>query len=383
MYAINNCKVYTGKNLLVDKAVIIDSNKIVDIISPFNLPAGISEINLGGLSIAPGFIDIQVNGGGGCLFNEEPSVSVICKIYEAHKRFGTTNFLPVLLSNSRDKMMAAVKSVKYCLDKKLHGILGLHLEGPFINRKKAGVHNNKYIRTLNAEELNDLIKAAGSKVLKLLTVAPEFIPPDYLRMLSGAGVLLSAGHSDITYDEAIKCFENGITCVTHLFNAMSQLSGREPGLAGAALQAKNVWAGIIADGFHVHYAAIDIAKRIKGRKLFLTTDAMPPVGKASRNFMLGDYVIQCRDGKCTTETGVIAGSVLDMATAVRNCIYEIGIPIEEALRMASTYPAEFLGMGCELGKIEPGYNANLVIFDDQVEVKGVVVNGKFEFWANS
>lgn len=383
MYAINNCKIYTGTHLLVDKSVIIDSDKIVDIVSPSNLPIGISEFNLDGLSIAPGFIDIQVNGGGGCLFNEEPSVPTIYKIYKAHKRFGTTNFLPVLISDSREKMISAVEAVKYCLDKKLYGVLGLHLEGPFINRKKAGVHNNNYIRVLNAEELNDLIKAARSRVLKMLTVAPEVIRPGYLRMLSDAGILISAGHSDITYEEAVKCFENGITCVTHLFNAMSPFSGRQPGLLGAALQAENVWAGIIADGFHVHYAAIDIAKRIKGRKLFLITDAMPPVGKACRNFMLGDYTIQYIDGKCTTEAGILAGSALDMATAARNCVYEIGIPIEEALRMASTYVAEFLGMEFELGRIESGYGASLVIFDDRLEVQGVIVDGKFEFWANS
>ncbi|OPY60403.1 MAG: N-acetylglucosamine-6-phosphate deacetylase [Pelotomaculum sp. PtaU1.Bin065] len=383
MYAINNCRVYTGTRLLADKAVIIDDDKIVEIVNQSDLPAGISAINLNGLSVAPGFIDIQINGGGGRLFNEEPSVSTISTICKAHKRFGTTNFLPVLLSDSREKMISAVEAVQYCLDKKLHGVLGLHLEGPYINEKKAGVHNKNYIRDLNAEELNELIKAAEAKALKLLTVAPEVVRPDYLKMLADAGVLLSAGHSDITYGDAVKCFENGITCVTHLFNAMSQLNSREPGLVGAALQAENVWAGIIADGLHVHYATIDIVKRIKGRKLFLITDAMPPVGKACRNFMLGEYAVECRDGKCATEDGILAGSALDMATAVRNCVKEIAIPIEEALRMASTYAAEFLGMGLELGKIKSGYDANIVIFDDKMEVKGVIINGNFEFWANS
>jgi len=279
-------------------------------------------------------------------------------------------------------MLSAVEAVKYCLDEKLYGVLGLHLEGPFINLKKAGVHNKNCIRELNAEELNELIKAAELKVLRLLTLAPEVVRPDYLKKLSGAGVLLSAGHSDITYDDAVKCFEKGIGCVTHLFNAMSQLNGREPGLVGAALQAENVWAGIIADGFHVHYAAIDIARRIKAKKMFLITDAMPPVGSICRNFVLGDNTINFKDGKCTTEAGTLAGSALDMATAVRNSVYRIGIPIEEALRMASTYVAEFLGMGFELGRIESGYIANLVVFDDRLEVKGVIVNGKFDSFSD-
>jgi len=382
MFAIKNCKIYTGTHLLIDKVVIIENAKIVDVVSSSGVPVGITEINLDGLSIAPGFIDIQVNGGGGYLFNDEPTVNTISQIYEAHKRFGTTSFLPTLISDSREKMMLAVEAVKFCLDKKLYGVLGLHLEGPFINKEKAGVHNNNYIRELNAEEYNELVKAAEMKVLKLLTVAPEVVRPNYLKKLSEAGVLLSAGHSNITYNDAAKCFENGVKCVTHLFNAMSQLSSREPGLVGAALQTENVWAGIIADGFHVHYAAIDIAKRIKGRKIFLITDAMPLVGKACRNFVLGDYKIHCRDGKCTTETGNLAGSGLDMATAVRNCVYKIGIPIEEALRMASTYVAEFLGMGFELGRIESGYSANMVIFDDRLEVKGVIVNGEFESFSD-
>lgn len=379
MYAISNCKIYTGTRSLLNKAIIVEDDRIVNLVDSANLPVGISIVNLEGLSVAPGFIDIQVNGGGGFLFNQDPAVATIGEIHRAHKRFGTTNFLPVLLSDAKEKTAAAVKAVQYCLDKGLYGVLGLHLEGPFINPRKAGIHNKKYIRELQAVELAELLKAAGAKVLKLMTVAPEVIRPEHLTMLWKTGVRLSAGHSDITYDEAIKCFKNGITCITHLFNAMSQFGSREPGLTGAALQAENVWTGVIADGYHVHYAAIDIAKRIKRKKLFLVTDAMPPVGTNCDYFTLGDYLIHCEEGKCVTNDGTLAGTTLDMAAAVRNCVYEIGIPVEEALRMASTYVAEFLGMEFELGRIKPNYQANMVIFDDRLTIKGVVANGELEY----
>ena len=376
-YAIVNCDIYTGERVLYNNGIIVDGKKIEEIRDIDKIPKELDVIDLKGLNIAPGFIDLQVNGGGGCLFNDNPTEECLSKIYEAHRQFGTTNFLPTIITTSTQKILQSIESVKSCMKENKYGILGLHIEGPYINESKAGVHDKKYIRRISLDELK-LIMEKGKDVIKLFTVAPEVVTEEHIKYFKMYNINVSAGHTKATYDEAMRSFDWGITKVTHLFNAMSPFESREPGVVGAAFDSNNVWAGIIVDGFHVHFGSVRIAKKIKGKKLILVTDAMPPVGSGITEFKLGDLRVLYKDGKCTTEDGVLAGSSLNMATAVRNCVQKVGIPMDEALRMASTYPAEYLGVRDTLGKIKTGYIANMVIFDNQVVVKAVISEGKYE-----
>jgi N-acetylglucosamine-6-phosphate deacetylase len=379
-YALVNCDVYTSKEVLYDKAVIIRDNQIEQIVDLPNIPSSVQTIDLGGDSVAPGFIDAQVNGGGGYLFNDDPTPATISRIHEAHKRLGTTNFLPTLITTSLDKMVQAVKAVKSCIDRNECGVLGIHLEGPYINEKRAGVHDKKFIRKPQSGEVDSLLRTAPPGVIKILTVAPEIFDPKFVKPIMKNGTRLSVGHSDATYDQTIRAFDDGFSSVTHLFNAMSQFGSREPGVVGAGLERDDVWTGIIADGFHVHFSTIKVSYKAKlVGKLILVTDAMPPTGGAPNlSFKLGDLEIFCKGGRCVTGDGTLAGSALDLASAVRNCIQKIGISKDEALRMASTYVAAYLNVDDKLGKIEPGYLANLTIFNNQIHVRGVIIEGKYE-----
>ncbi len=376
-YSIVNCDIYDGEQVLFDKAILVNGERIEAIIDLDKVPKEIEVIDIGGMNVAPGFIDLQVNGGGGWLFNDEPTEACISKIYDAHKRFGTTNFLPTLITTSIDKMLQAIEVVKSCTLNKKFGVLGLHLEGPYISATKAGVHDKQNIRYISNDELKSIAEK-GRGVIKLFTLAPEAAKEEYIRFLVRNDIVVSAGHSDATYEQAMEAFRWGVSKTTHLFNAMTQFSSREPGLVGATLDSGDVWAGIIADGFHVHFASIRICKRIKGRKLLLVTDSMPPVGSKTAEFKLGNLQVQCKDGRCVTSDGTLAGSALDMATAVRNCVQKVGITLEEALRMASMYPAEVIGLSDTLGKIKPGYMANMVIFNNQLAVQGIVTQGDYQ-----
>lgn len=381
-YALVNCDIYTGTETVYDKAIIIEDKYISNLVDLTKVPNDIEVINLHGLCVAPGFIDLQVNGGGGFLFTDTPTEKAIASIFEAHKRFGTTNFLPTIITTSLDNIILALDTIKKCLSQVNYGVLGIHIEGPYINVKRAGVHDKKHIRPLVDKELKILLEKGGN-VIKILTIAPEVVDKNYIKILQSKGIHVAAGHSDATYDQAIDAFRNGVSSVTHLFNAMSQFGSREPGLVGAVLDDDDVYASIIADGIHVHFSSLRVCKKTKKKnKLLLVTDAMPPVGKPGLSFKLGELEICYQDGKCITKDGTLAGSALDMATSVRNCVQKIGIPMDEALRMASTYPAEYLGISDKYGRIEPGYLANLTIFNNQLFVKGVVISGKYESFSN-
>jgi N-acetylglucosamine-6-phosphate deacetylase len=376
-YALVNGQIYTGDEIINDKSVVIADQHIQAIIDPGELTDGTELIDLQGKIIAPGFIDIQVNGGGGALFNDDPSAAAIATIFNAHKRYGTTNFLPTLITTSIEKMEQSIQAVKTCMDNEQYGVLGLHLEGPYLSQEKPGVHDPAYIRPLQEAELNILL-GRGQDIIKLLTVAPEKVETHLLQRIVEAGIKVAAGHSNATYEQAKESFGQGVSLLTHLFNAMSLFGSREPGLVGAYLDSnEDVYASVIADGYHVHYGSISICAKLKQQRLLLVTDAMPPVGMGDLDFTLGQYHIHTKAGKCTNEAGVLAGSALDMASAVRNCVEHVGIPVEEALRMASTYVADFLGL-THLGKIAPQNQANLVILDQALTVKAVVCNGKYE-----
>lgn len=380
-YLLTNTNVYTGSGVHHNITIEIKGTKIKQLHkSEETIPTNLPHVNLQNKIIAPGFIDLQVNGGGGVLFNEDTTPSGIENILQAHKRFGTTSLLPTLITTSFEKMLLAISSVKELMAEKPYNILGLHLEGPYLNIDKKGVHEANYIRQIDEFELDELRKK-GEGTIKVITLAPEKNDQEKIQSLLQAGIKVGAGHTNASYEEAIDFFSNGVEFVTHLFNAMSQFESRSPGVVGAAYE-KGAFATIIADGYHVHYGAIKQSYKLlpKGR-LLLVTDAMPSVGKENSNFRLGDYDILTTNGKCTTENGILAGSTLDMATAVRNCVNYVEIELEEALKMASTYVAEFLGLNDSLGYIKENYYANLVILNDELLVDGVIMNGKLEIFS--
>lgn len=378
MYALVNCDIYTGDAIEYDKAVVIAEGRIKALVPLSDLDASVERLDLEGRCVAPGFIDIQVNGGGGMLFNDSPTVDGIRVIAEAHKRFGTTNLLPTYITGPRAGMAGAVEAVNAARrDLSLKGVLGLHFEGPFINGTKAGVHDKRFVREANEDDLAIMLSPMDG--VMLVTLAPELVSMDTIARLTNARVLVSLGHTNAVCAEAKAALSHGARCVTHVYNAMSALTAREPGMVGAALDDRESWMGIIVDGFHADFVSVRVAMRAKaGRKVILVTDAMPPVGSSEAGFRLGEYDIRVEGGRCVTSDDVLAGSALDMATAVRNCVQHVGVPKDEALRMASTYPAEFLGLQDDLGRIAPGYCANLAIFNNQIIVSAVVVDGQYQ-----
>lgn len=377
MYALVNCKVFTGTAVEHNKAVLISGNRIRGLLPRCDVPSDIPQRDLKGWSVASGFIDVQVNGGGGVLFNEMPTIKGIKAIADAHRRFGTTNLLPTYITGPNEGMQQAASAVAQCIESDcVRGVLGIHFEGPFIATGKAGIHDPAFIRCPQDTDLNTVCSL--DRGVTLITVAPEVVDPNTIRRLCRHGIVVSLGHTDATYEVASAAFSAGARGATHLYNAMSPLTARAPGMVGAALDSRDAWAAVIADGHHVNFAALRVALRTKGcGKVLLVTDAMPPVGSSQSSFRLGPYDVWVHNGRCVTSDGRLAGSALDMATAVRNCIQRLGVPEDEALRMASTYPAEFLGLGKELGHIAENYRANLVVLTSQIAVMAVVVEGEF------
>ncbi|HYL69824.1 MAG TPA: N-acetylglucosamine-6-phosphate deacetylase, partial [Candidatus Dormibacteraeota bacterium] len=327
----------------------------------------------GGL-LLPGFIDSQVNGGGGVLFNDAPSVEAIRAIGRAHRRFGTTGFLPTLISDDLDIVARAIAAVRAAIEAGVPGVLGIHIEGPYLNVARKGVHDPAKLRDLDASALGLLTSLHNGRTL--VTLAPEVTTPEIIEKLVAAGVLVSAGHTNATYAEMRSALEHGLRGFTHLFNAMSQLTGREPGAVGAALDDPGSWCGIIVDGEHSDPVVLRIALRCKPHDRFmLVTDAMPSVGTSQSSFELQGRRITVNGSTCLDEEGRLAGSNIDMATSVRNAISMLGLPLPEAVRMASQWPAEFLGLATDLGRIEPGQRANLVLADDELQVRETWIDG--------
>ncbi|HEU4603173.1 MAG TPA: N-acetylglucosamine-6-phosphate deacetylase [Steroidobacteraceae bacterium] len=355
--------------------VLLEGERILDVVSKNTLSSEYATYDLRGSLLLPGFIDVQVNGGGGVLFNDNPSAENIRVIGEAHRRFGTTGFLPTLISDDLHVVENAIGAARTALEQRIPGVLGIHIEGPFLNADRKGVHDESKLRELDASALKLLTSLRTGTTL--ITLAPEMTTPDLIRQLANQGMIVSAGHSDATYAEIKAALANGLRGFTHLFNAMSQLTGREPGVVGAALDSQDSWAGIILDGLHVDPVVLRIAMRSKPRNRFiLVTDAMPSVGIDGDEFMLQGRRIVVRDGKCLDESGTLAGSHLNMAEAVRNATTLLGIELKEAARMASEYPSEFLRLDHELGKILPGYRASLVQCDENVNVTATWIDGQ-------
>jgi N-acetylglucosamine-6-phosphate deacetylase len=359
-HAIAASCVFDGAVAHRNAAVIISGERIEGLAQRAELLADLPVHEMpDGVWLAPGFIDLQVNGGGDVLFNDAPTPQTIRQIAAAHRRFGTTALLPTLISDSPAKMKAAVAAVDE-LSAVEPGVLGIHLEGPFLSPEKTGVHAPGQIRQPTANDL-DLITAPRRGVT-LVTLAPEQVSPDFIGKLTRAGVRVALGHSMATYEQTREAIAAGLTGFTHLFNAMRGLDSREPGPIAAALECTDVWYGLIVDGVHVAPAMLRLALRGRGRPI-LVTDAMPPVGGTRATFTLNGDKISFRDGRCTRQDGRLAGSCLDMASAVRNCVRLLDVSLTDALRFASTHPAEFLGLDTKLGRIAPGLRADLVAID--------------------
>ncbi|EKO3774428.1 N-acetylglucosamine-6-phosphate deacetylase [Vibrio metschnikovii] len=376
MYALTNCKIYTGSDKLTDHAVIVD-NDIIQAICPINqLPSTINHVDLHGANLCPGFIDLQLNGCGGVMFNDQISADTIQVMHQANLKSGCTSFLPTLITSSDHDIQQAISAQREYQKKYPHQSLGLHLEGPYLNVMKKGIHSVDFIRQSDQAMIDFICQ--NNDVVTKVTLAPENNDLRHIEQLVDAGIIVSIGHSNATYAEARKSFAAGISFATHLFNAMTPMAGREPGVVGAIYDTPEVYTGIIADGFHVDYANIRIAHKIKGDKLVLVTDATAPAGAEMDYFIFVGKKVYYRDGKCVDEHGTLGGSALTMIEAVQNTVEHVGIALDEALRMASLYPAKAIGVDKTLGRIKPGYIANLTIFDRDFNVKATVVNGQYE-----
>lgn len=373
-FAVTARTLFDGDSVRKDCAVIVENSRIEAVVTSRECPAGIPVQALPDDEwLAPGFIDVQVNGGGDVLFNDNPTPEGIKAIVAAHRRFGTTAMLPTLITDQDSTMRRARDAIEQAMRSE-PGVLGIHFEGPFISPDKPGVHNPDLIRPPDFFH-RDLVTGLPSAAT-LVTLAPEVLPDGFMQALKASGVRMALGHSMATYDETKAAMAGGVTGITHLFNAMRPLSAREPGPAGAALETPDCWYGLIVDGFHVLPAMLRLALRGAGSAM-LVTDAMPCVGGKHPDFTLQGRKIQTRDGRCTTEDGVLAGSAIDMATAVRNCIKLLQMPLPGALRLASRTPAEFLGLGDRLGRIAAGYRADLVAFQpEDVHVTATWVAGQ-------
>jgi N-acetylglucosamine-6-phosphate deacetylase len=373
-YAVAADVVFDGEKKHGDFAVVIEDMRIAALTPRSDLPSSVEVYNVPqGAWLAPGFIDIQVNGGGDVLFNADPTPSALAKMAQAHRKFGVTSLLPTLITDGDETMAAALRAVSAIMPSE-PGILGIHLEGPFLSPEKPGVHRREFIRRPQAHH-RQMLGAFRAGVL-LVTLAPEEAPDGFIAELVAAGAKVSLGHSMATYEETRAAMAEGLTGFTHLFNAMRPLSAREPGPAAAALESPNASYGLIVDGAHVAPAMLGLAMRGVGRPM-LVSDAMPPVGGERGEFDLLGAPIAVRDGSCRTQEGALAGSSIEMASAVRNCVRLLGLPLERALRCASRHPAEFLGLGRSLGRLAPGYRADMAAFDPKdISVSAVWVAGE-------
>ena len=376
--ALIGADIFDGSQFLHDYALVLSGENIHAVLPRNALDEDVLCIPLAGGILAPGFIDLQVNGGGGDLFNNSPSINTLQDMLRAHNRYGTTAMTPTLISDSAECQRQGLEVVKQAMTDE-QGVLGIHLEGPFLKEAYRGTHKTDYLRKALDEDVQWLIQqqrlAGAMKVI--VTVAPEQIPPQQIRALADAGIIVCAGHTGASYEQITMALDNGLKGFTHLYNAMPPLKGRDPAVVGAALADPDSWCGVIADGHHVHPAAIKIAVAAKPQgKVFLVSDAMATVGADTNEFMLYGQMIEESGGRLVNDEGRLAGSAIGLIDAVRYCVQEVGITLAQALRMASLYPSQFLGCDNRLGWIKNGYRADLVYLDNQLNVVQTWVAGE-------
>ncbi|WP_028970360.1 N-acetylglucosamine-6-phosphate deacetylase [Sphingomonas sp. URHD0057] len=370
MIALCPSRILTPVGFETERCLLIEDGRIVDVVP--ECPPNVSRENLEG-ELVPGFIDLQVNGGGGVLFNDQPTIEGIEAIGRSHRAFGTTGFLPTLITTDLEVLDRAMRAVEGAIARGVPGVLGIHIEGPFINSEKRGIHDSTKIRQIDDTAVELL--ASLSNGVTLVTLAPELAPAGVIAALAARGVVVAAGHTAASYEQTRQALDDGVTGFTHLFNAMSQLIARAPGAVGAALDS-DAWCSLIIDGFHVHPASLRIALAAKGSdQLVLVTDAMATVGSAETTFMLGDRPIHVDDGRLAADDGTLAGSNLDMATAVVNAAEALQVDLATAIRMASLNPARAVGLEQTTGAISPGLRADLALLNPDGRVARTWISG--------
>lgn len=374
-FALTGARIFDGDKIRDGLAAIVEGARIRDVVTAGRIAADVERRDLGGGLLAPGFIDVQVNGGGGALLNDTPSAETVKRIAASHRKFGTTGLLPTVITDAPEITEQAVAAVRQARAAGVPGVLGIHIEGPFLDPARKGAHEARFIRAMTEADVARLAHADCGAVM--LTLAPNKVALAFVAKLAAAGILVSLGHSDAMAAEAQAALAVGARSFTHLFNAMSQMSGREPGMVGAALSDAGSYCGLIADGHHVHDAALKVALAAKARdRMILVSDAMPTAAGGPDRFELQGRTVTRRNGRLQLEDGTLAGSNLTMDEAVRYCTQKLGVSLEDALRMASLNPAAFLKRDRELGRIAPGYLASLVHLSDDLQVLQTWIDGK-------
>ncbi|MDO3388220.1 N-acetylglucosamine-6-phosphate deacetylase [Gilvimarinus sp. SDUM040013] len=378
--ALVGARIFTGDQFLDNRAVVIEGANIISLPENDNVVQSYPDaeiIELDGGIIAPGFIDLQVNGGGGAFFTNDTSVSALQSMLDGHRPTGTTSMLPTLISDTRTTHQAGVKAVADAVDARMQGILGIHIEGPFFDMDKRGAHNAKYIREIEDEDMQWLTAIEGFKIM--VTLAPEHAASGQIKRLVDSGIFVAAGHTNAHYEDVMLAIDEGLSGFTHLFNAMRPQTGREPGVVGAALDSANTWCGIICDNHHVHPGSVRVAMNAKPLgKLYLVTDAMSTVGGEQKSFTIYGEEIFEKDGALVNAEGNLAGSAIGMIDAVRIAHQAIGISLSECLRMASLYPAQYMRLNQSLGRIDDNYRADLVHFTNDFNVTATWVAGDYK-----
>lgn len=376
-YALTNAVIYTGEKVLYEHAVVIENGLIQAVILEKDLAKEMPTVDLNGANLSAGFIDLQLNGCGGVMFNEDISVNTLEIMQATNLKSGTTSYLPTFITSPDEGMKQAVAVMREYLSKHQNQALGLHLEGPYLSVAKKGVHRPEYIREISPEMLDFLCQ--NGDVITKLTVAAENPTAEYISRFIQAGIIVSIGHSNATYEQAKQRFAEGASFATHLHNAMSPISsGREMGVVGAVLDS-DVYTGIICDGLHVHWGNIRLAKKAKGDKLVVVTDATAAAGADISEFIFVGKKVTVKDGKCYDEFGALGGASVTMIESIQNLIHHTDLSLDEILRMCTLYPAKAIGVDDKLGSIAVGKVANLAIFDQQFKVKATAVNGELQW----
>ncbi|MBN9335171.1 N-acetylglucosamine-6-phosphate deacetylase [Devosia sp.] len=377
LLAISGARIFDSQTWHDNAALLIEFGYVAGIVPLSEVPANAEKVELDGGMIVPGFIDLQVNGGGGILFNNDTSLDAIRTICAAHAQFGTTGLLPTLITDTAAVNEKAIAAGLAAADAHVPGFLGLHLEGPHLSLARKGTHDPALIRPMDESDVARIKKAAETLPNLICTVAAETVTPAQITILSDAGAVVSIGHSDADYETAMAAFAAGATMSTHLFNAMSQMGNREPGVVGATLDRPEAFAGLIADGIHVHPASIGAALRAKrgpGR-IFLVTDAMSQTGTDIQTLTLNGRTITRANGALRLADGTLAGADLDMIDAVNFMIDTIGLDLEEVLRMASLYPAEAMGIEETYGTLQRGAVGSFAHLSDDRQIKATWIDG--------
>lgn len=376
-FAVTGGSIFDGTGFQEHTALVVTDGKIDSIVNDGALPTDLPRHEAKGALIVPGFIDLQVNGGGGVLFNNQPDLEGIRTICATHARYGTTALLPTLITDRIDIRAQALAAGEKAFAAKVPGFLGLHLEGPHLSISRKGTHDPALIRAMTEEDLSVLCEKANSFGRSLITIAPENVTADQVRALCAAGYIVSLGHTDVTHTDAKAYVDAGATMVTHLFNAMSQLGNREPGLVGAALSSPNLYCGLIADGFHVDPVSMTVALRAKvgPARIFLVTDAMSSIGTDEDGFMLNGRQIYRKGGRLTLADGTLAGADIDMLSCVRFIHERLGLPFTEALNMATLYPAEAIGC-TQKGRLSDGMDADFLLLSPNLDLLSTWIGGQ-------